>query len=155
MANILRKQNKMIDNSNPVTADEIPYGTGTVSDALDDIYTGLMRMAKLWENPSPTADFASQQVELSDSGYDFLLIMYKNVKSVSTTLSCVYQMGKSSAIIYPQWAGGTAGNYNTMVSLRGIGYIDSTHITIGDASTNGTINNAMIIPTVIYGIKIG
>ena len=36
MASILRKQNEMI-NVNPVTADQIPYGSGSVEDALDAI----------------------------------------------------------------------------------------------------------------------
>lgn len=121
-------------------------GVTSVEDALDDIYTGLMRMTKLWENPDPTRAFDDGNIMLSSSDYDLLLVLPRYSKSSTNTVPAY--IGKKGYINFADWSGQSMTAMYRSVSASG------TTATFSGASVNGTINNDYLIPTVIYGLKL-
>lgn len=105
---------------------------------------------KLWENPTPTASFASQPITLASGVYDFLLIVFNiNNASVSPSRSVIVRNDFNSVDInHTYYYGGT-----TNTRKRTITKLTSTSLSIGDADQNGTTNNAFCIPLAIYGIQ--
>lgn len=106
-------------------------------------------MTKLWENPSPTSSFASQNITLSSADYDLLLIIYRWSTTSDTNLSVIAKKGQSFAMIIPTNGGSTARNYERYAT-----YTDETHYAIDNCSyTGGTTSNNNAIPIAVYGIK--
>ena len=76
-------------------ADQISYGTGTIKDAIDDIYDTIShRETVLWTNPSPTSDFTSQSVAISDdiNNYDYVKITFKSNKSTDKSNAVIIEV---------------------------------------------------------------
>ena len=106
MANILRKQNKMINNSNPVTADEIPYGTGTVKDALDglQVESGQFDLSSTYFDTYKTVAYTKQGC---------VVMLSINVKS-SANISADGVMGVVPNDLKPatrMWVTGSVGSF--------------------------------------------
>ena len=110
-------------------------------------------MKLLWENPSPTASFAGQNITLSSDNYDFLLWVYKEQASTSYYLSVMSPKGAGASFGLPDI--GASGNSNR---VRRATYVDNTHFTFGNgfvgSSSTYTSDNSVMIPIAIYGIKI-
>ena len=117
---------------------------------------GLLTMKKLWENPSPTASFSPAQISVDQTDCDLLLYYYYESSSYPRILSAIAPVGKDSKVCCVGW-----GSNNKMLTTSRItAYVDSTHISIGNAYYNITTsdvgtNNGYLIPYQIYGIKIG
>ncbi len=113
----------------------VPGADGTISIDL---------MTKLWENPSPTANFAAQNVTLSSDDYDLLLV------------SAIYAVGSHSVPA----AIGTEGYINLATYTGGVQEVlrafesNGNIVTFSRALVNGAENNAYCIPITIYGIKL-
>lgn len=150
------------------TAEKKAYDHASIPDSLDGNVTfpaskvmlnsgdsveekiGNMRMTKLWENPSPTASFAAQRITLSDSNYDFLLVI-ANVSSAARKVTAIVKKNTYGIITVA-----TTGN-----SYRTIDYTsDATKWDIGDGKSvpsyagATTVDNGALIPAIIYGIKL-
>lgn len=124
---------------------------------------GTMTETTLWTNPSPTADFATQSVNLSDniSNYDYIEIEACFSKSETTKImSYLYKASEVSGsvfntvhpIIY-------IGNYySNKYYYRPFNYSSDTSFSIGTCKTNtgsGSASNynAGCIPLTIKGLK--
>ena len=112
-------------------------------------------MTKLWENPNPTSSFAQQNIELSSSDYDMLLLIYNaNVNSGNQRyLSNVTIKGKSVMLDISEYVGSSP-NYIASNRIRYGTYIDNTHYSFTDCivTGNGT-DNTLCVPIAIYGIR--
>ena len=100
----------------------------------------------LWTNPSPTSNFASQNITLSSSNYDMLLWIFSTGTSNSQYTSFYTIKGKG---VYASWV------YNSTFLAREINYSTDTQYAVGDNKTNGTTNNASTIPQYVIGYKTG
>lgn len=146
------------------TAEKKAYDHASIPDSLDGNVTfpaskvmlnsgdsveekiGNVRMAKLWENPSPSASFAAGSVQLSSSDYDLLLILAGNSSTNDRKVPAT--IGNSGYLNFAENSGQSAVN-----EYRG--YVASgTTVTFEDAKKNGTTDNTKLIPLVIYGIKL-
>ena len=114
-------------------------------------------MKKLWENPNPTANFAAQNISLSSSDYDFLLVLSiqdtSHARSIASTIS---KKGQDIAVntSYPRGS-------NTYITVlnRIFTYVDDTSYSVADCISQNTgsassTSNSSLIPIAIYGIKI-
>lgn len=118
----------------------VPGVEGTVSFDL---------MTKLWENPAPTqAITADTDITVNTAGYDLVMII--------CAYSTSYLQYKDSFII-PQGVGVglcIASNRATSFVERNFDYVSDTTYRCKQAYVSGTANDAVAIPTAIYGIKL-
>lgn len=140
-------------------ADEVAYDQNTtVEEKLNQITSDLseLRLKLLWENSSPTSDFAAQTIELSSSDYDLLLFISRTTKSSTYEVSNIVTKSNNfnANIVTPQ------GGVSCAIS-RSTSSTDATHLSVGDASIMNTTNsvvtasqNHLMIPYKVYGIKI-
>lgn len=113
------------------------------------IPTGVT-MELLWENASPTSEFAAQTISVDTSGYEFFLIRYRI--STGSAIRADFLISKDGT--YRTFiAGGSSAN-------GGIAYNIARDITITDSSIAFTVGSAnaidaaaVVIPIKIYGIK--
>lgn len=106
MASILRKQNEMI-NVNPVTADQIPYGSGSVEDALD----GLQIESGSFDFNASLFDTNNKTVHYKKQGNVVMLSL--NLK-VSSAISADGVMGNVPSALRPStrlWITGSIGTF--------------------------------------------
>lgn len=111
----------------------------------------------LWTNPSPTSQFATQTITVSDlSEYDYIRVYFRVSKSIDTELSVIM----SKADFYNSIEGntkdvlsiGATGTTGTAV-CRQIYNLSNTQIKFGSAFTSSGINNDYAIPTKVSAIK--
>lgn len=113
-------------------------------------------MTKLWENPSPSAAFAAQNVTLASDDYDLLLYLYEvSTTSLDYVMSQLAIKSKNGTML-DFASGGPGGTQNwrrfvQRVSDTVVSFEDCTAF-IGTSS--GSVNNARLIPYQIYGIKL-
>lgn len=110
---------------------------------------GHMEMELLWENASPTSEFAAQTitVDLSQyTHYEVLCLVTNATYKDSIISSGIIPVNKGALISYG-W-----GDVNT-VAHRRITESTLNSITFGGASYNKTAGNSYVIPQAIYGIK--
>lgn len=141
----------------PTNASDITFdntGTDLVSENVENAIkevnaktSGLTRMTKLWENPSPTASFSAQNITLASADYDFLLWQFAYSTSyIGSIISSPFvEKGKTC--------------YCNIVSFtenvfRQCDYVNDTTYTIHNTSYNNNTNNNYAIPLVVYGIKL-
>ena len=111
-------------------------------------------MTKLWENPAPTASFASQNITLDDNNYDYYVVLAYVNNSIDRTVSVVFKATDGCNIISAQGRAGGVEIYNRSIAYAGsnsIYTISDAYYAIGTTATYG--NNALIIPYQILGIK--
>ena len=104
-------------------------------------------MTKLWENPSPTSAFAAQNITLSSSDYDFLLVLSRFDTGGNTVANSVVVEKTNSAFVISYNYQGTS-SYSRTCSIT-----SGTTIACGDGYAAGQITNSACIPIVIYGFK--
>lgn len=118
----------------------VPGADGTISIDL---------MTKLWENPAPTqAIVADTDITVNTAGYDLVMII------------CAYStswLQYKDSFIIPQGVGAglcIASNKATSFVERNFDYVSDTVYRCKQAYVSGTANDAVAIPTAIYGIKL-
>lgn len=123
-------------------------GVTSVEEAVENM--GNIRMTKLWENPSPTSEFAGQDITgLNISTYDMLAIM----TSDGVSFFAIARRGRYTYVA-------TSDSIYTAFSRLFTPSVSNNKITITDCTgaklTDGTAatSNDRIIPLTIYGIKI-
>lgn len=117
---------------------------------------GLLTMKKLWENPNPSASFIPTQISVEQTDCDLLLYLYYESSTNSRILSVVAPVGQATKVCCVGWTSGS----KMLTTSRNTSYVDSTHISIGNAYYNVTTsdvgtNNDYLVPYQIFGIKIG
>jgi hypothetical protein len=147
------------------TAEKKAYDHASIPDSLDGNVTfpaskvmlpsgtslaNGVTMTKLWENPSPSASFAAQSLQIDLTEYNIILTLATNGISALNGTS----INDSVNICEPVAAAG--GLFNR----RRLGYITATGITFNDcykgtSLSAGSVDNGNCVPLVIYGIKIG
>lgn len=124
----------------------VPGADGTVSIDL---------MTKLWENPSPAASFAGQDVNISIAGYDFVMILALWSNAYTQAQAFFGRVGAESILLYFSLAGTANGSY---LMHRSANISVLSKITFADAkeaigTAAASINNDRCVPIAIYGIK--
>lgn len=120
---------------------------GAATGGSEVIQNGI-EMVKLWENASPTSDFAAQSVALDLSAYDGALIGVCLGVQYPTRINTFYiPKGSLGYCTIPINV-----NYHRYAS------VSSTGVTFGGGNrcaTYGTdtATNSWVVPAVIYGIK--
>lgn len=109
----------------------------------------------LWENPSPTSEFAQQKVEIDLTDYIGVIIEYGTI--VSTDVYSRLYVKKSDTLslgnnIY-LGAGYTQISTESRACSRSISAIDNTGITFTNCVNGLTTQNFNCVPTKIYGVK--
>lgn len=122
-----------------------------------------LKLKTLWTNPSPTADFPAQSINLSSSDYDYLIFVYKFYPPYTPN------MGQHCSVFVPKGYGcvltdagnfGISGNYNNTAAYRR--QIERVSDTRYDAKLCGiSISvspywkdaNNYLIPLFVYGGK--
>ena len=110
---------------------------------------------KLWENPNPSAAFASQNIDLSSDDYDFLLVEWaygtgtplKHVPSVIVPKGQSVQLNETTST-----SNGVGAIY------RNITYVNDTRLQVADCYLKDMSNaavayNTLAIPVFVYGFK--
>lgn len=113
----------------------------------------------LWSNSSPSSNFATQTVSLSQSiaNFKYIAIEYKASTSSSTTVEILFtptDLRKATVSQgNPMFA--LAGRYPNVFNERFVIYSSDTEILFGDARAynNTTIQNSYAIPIKISGIN--
>jgi hypothetical protein len=124
----------------------------SVEEAVEKM--GNMKMTKLWENPSPSSSFAVQNITLSSDNYDMLLILYNWSQYAASSFANIVQKNHAFEL------SATLPSSNGVQNESRYGEFNSTteiHFNEGRSSvgtTASTIDNARVIPTIIYGIKL-
>lgn len=110
-------------------------------------------MEKLWENASPTSEFAAQTISLTLTGYDLIKVFFSYSDSDSAVMSVVELKNVTN-----QQCVGTV--WDTAASYFARRYVKRTSsglqfyaASAGSAGTTFSTNNYMCIPIAIYGIK--
>ena len=111
-----------------------------------DGFATVENMKLLWTNPSPTVDFASQQITLSSDDYDFYMVKARCV-TASSGECYIFEKGYGGRI--------DSGSFATSARNvdRDITYVDSTHLSFSNATLNGATSNGFIVPLAVYGFK--
>lgn len=114
----------------------------------------------LWTNGSPTAQFAPQDVTLSDDidNYDFLKIEFISTASTGVNGSVLVPVSDfklmTNTASTTGFGFGLSSGVDTFIS-RKTTYVSDTKIHIGNATSyTGNTNNARAIPLQIIGIKL-
>lgn len=114
----------------------------------------------LWTNPSPTSDFTSQTVTLSDdiNNYAFIKIQFRRSIGDSTTANVIYAIedlkkyvGNGSLFGAMSLWSGTTSSF-----ARRIGYVSDTKISISSLTQiggNSAAGQSSGAPTQIIGMK--
>lgn len=101
----------------------------------------------LWTNPNPTVAFASQNITLSSSDYDFLLIICNQYAGIDINFSAIIQKGYDGIVSITVYDGGAS------LRVREFTRTSDTVYAVSDAIRNGSVANSHVVPLVIYGIK--
>ena len=102
---------------------------------------------KLWENSSPTSDFAAQDVNIDLSSYSLVVILFLFTKSDRWVVPPVIISPSSGQNTF---RANTTDNVNAPLSREGNITTAKVHFNTGYYGGN---NNAMMIPYQIWGIK--
>ena len=106
--------------------------------------TGL---SVLWSNPSPSSTFAAQSIVLSDAveNYTFLIIECGRSTTNLSKIAGIFVVGyanKQYLVFDEHW-------YRYVMGING------TNATFGDSYDDSSSDNNRIMPTRIYGVKLG
>lgn len=101
----------------------------------------------LWQNPSPTSDFAAQTVSFDLSAWDFIAIGAKTTTNGTNEILHFVKVGNGTTLSVPN-LGSTQYFYKRDASTSASGITFS----IGYRNTSGTTGAQYCIPTSIYGV---
>ena len=114
----------------------------------------MSKWTLLWENPNPSASFTAQNITLSSSDYDLLLMLFYQHGQGSQTVSVVTVKGlgfylmRTGSDSRGAQGGGRICNYVSDTEYA----IDNGYSSIG--ATYYGIENGICIPYKVYGIKL-
>ena len=121
------------------------YGSGNAGKSSSG-----MQMTKLWENATPTASFAAQNIDVDLSAYDFYAVQVQ----LSTTQDVRYGMKffpvdeSTNQLDCPQHTANRTAGRNCAYSAN------TKKLSFDGAYYNGAANNAVAIPLYVWGIKL-
>ena len=108
---------------------------------------GALSMELLWENASPTSEFAEQDVTIGISEYSMLAIKMRfSVERFGTNIF----WGSPGTRVNTTLIGTTS---QILVRTIDIGTADPNKITFNKGYIDSNVNNSFMIPIEIYGIK--
>lgn len=121
-------------------ADSVKLG----GEAPEYYKTGL---SVLWSNPSPSSTFAAQSIVLSDEvkNYTFLIIECGRATTNLSKIAGIFVVGytsKQCLVFDEHW-------------YRYVTKINGTNMTFGDSYDDSSSDNNKIVPTHVYGVKLG
>lgn len=121
----------------------------------NDGYTTSRIITKLWQNPNTGSDFAAQQITLSDSHWNFLMIYFYDYKNSSNGYGHCVTIPKGYHGMFSEARTTTNGARSTE---RQVTVNSDTEVTFADANeahgtTAAVVNNAYCIPVAIYGVN--
>lgn len=125
--------------------------TAEIKDYADDTYNSKWTL--LWENASPTSEFAAQTVSLNLIGYDAVFIYFGN-HIPKIYASRIIIVGEPTYVVrFPSNNSTNARFYGREVTVNtdGIVFADASYFQQGNSSL--TVQNTDNIPRKIYGIK--
>lgn len=140
----------MIDYDNTVSGLNSTDVQGAIDELSGNIYS-------IWTNTDSTQAFPAQNVNFSDGDFRFYIMDFKYNKNGNNHICSVFRKGNDTIVnTFVQASASVAA-----VPQRIISYINDTTINIGDCSlmaiTSGnvssSINNDIIIPVEIFGVK--
>lgn len=124
-------------------------------------YTNSKTLKLLWENSNPSSTFASQDINLSSSDYDYLRIFYKGIYNQTSLLSIDTLKGFGFTLNFAGSAHVSgSGNYYGSSIWRECTRTNDTKfnvpvctVILGNNTTGGADNTAYCVPVAIYGGK--
>lgn len=121
-------------------ADSVKLG----GEAPEYYKTGL---SVLWSNPSPSSTFAAQSIVLSDEvkNYTFLIIECGRATTNLSKIAGIFVVGytsKQCLVFDEHW-------------YRYVTKINGTNMTFGGSYDDSSSDNNKIVPTHVYGVKLG
>ena len=140
-------------NMTKAEKEAIPEAKIINAPGVDDNSGHVNVFKKLWENPTPTANFAAQNITLASDDYDFLLWIFRFATTVPRDISITSKKGDGFTATLSGVGG--SGIYNI---YRDAVYNSDTSIsvyncTIQFAGQTGSQDNARIVPIAVYGLK--
>lgn len=119
-----------------------------VQDAIDENADNISTLNSktlklLWNNANPTASFLPQQIALSSSDYDYLIIYCNFTQTLSSSINILKGIGGDIVAI----SGSNKRIY------RRFTYVDDTHLDVAACYSDTSIENGYFIPAKIYGGK--
>lgn len=110
-------------------------------------------MEKLWENPDPTSAFGAQNITLSSSDYDCLLIFHKIHTTLDNISSCIVEKGKTAHLELAYLPASSNNLYTRDLTYVNDTTLSATACTRFQIGSSQTTSNDNVIPIAIYGIK--
>ena len=108
---------------------------------------GFSKIKLLWENASKTSAFPAQTLNLNLQNYDAYIIIARHATGVAGSVSGINKTGYSIRLTSIG-----SGSAESDENIRTATY-SSGSISFGDAKHNGAVNNGVIIPIFIYGVR--
>lgn len=117
-----------------------------------------IQIEKVWENASPSSDFAAQTITLDDdsSEYDLFIMEFRTLKGYYYETSAIARKGINQSIndVLNIAVNGATPIFAMRRVIVASGSATFTDCNIKTASATAlSVNNGYIIPTAIYGIK--
>lgn len=117
--------------------------TGKVASA--DALKHIATVDLLWENASPTSEFAGQAISIDLSAYKIIYItMFGHVNTQNESYTMFF-IDKNKGYVFVGW-------YGAQYSERSV-TITNSGVYFGGGKTGGAVNNNYLIPYRIYGVK--
>lgn len=132
-----------------------------IDNAIQQLFKDGCKIVKLWENASPTSSFEPQDILVPCGEYDGIVISYKSSNASQTyefISGCRY---KEDTMLPGEIAtsidsGGQSAQFNfrnNVLQANKIIFYGAWYKTV-ESGANTVNNNALIIPIIIYGIKL-
>lgn len=110
---------------------------------------GMSKWVKLWENASPSSDFAAQTISLDLTGYDFVMVVYQHWTTSNVNNSAFCRIGEYGRLMSHDY---TLAYRDYHLETTGV-YFNIGLLVATYNSSNVTQNTSAVIPLQIYGIK--
>ena len=126
--------------------------------ALIRCTNNALEVSTLWTNSTPTAQFATQTVTLSDdiNNFSYVGITFRFTTSDATETTCIYPVAdfKNFKIGQGYMCGATVSRAANANILRRFEYVSdvSIHFSDGTATSGATTDNSESIPIEIFGL---
>lgn len=123
-----------------------------------NVNSAELKRTKLWENPSPSADYAGSATAFtidSMSGYDYIEVEFKTLKSDTDTNTVLIPYNDfANGVVY--YISGLFSSSNNSATARQVKYSSDTALSISGARVfaSSTDSASGAIPIAIYGVKL-
>lgn len=134
---------------------DTPVNATNLNQLQTNVENAIPTRTTLWTNSSPSNSFSGQQISLSSSNYDDLIIYFKETASGNTLFTQTIEKGYSTRL----FIGFAPSDVKGAIYERTMTCNSATSYTFSDANyfysstqQQGT-NNNLIVPFKIVGIK--